>query len=480
MRGRTVGLVAVLAAGFLDLLNVTVVNVALPTIITFLPASPGQAQGILTGYTLAFAVGLISGARLGRMFGLRRTFVAGTAGFAAASLGCGLSWSAEVLVAGRVLQGLCAAVMVPQVLALIQVMYPPEHRARPMAAFSGLLGAAASLGPIVGGVLVDLGDPRTAWRLVFLINVPIALAAAAVAAARVPEHRPAEPVRLDLPGVALAAAAAALLLGGLAGLANPGELEVKVVAVVAGVGLLVVFLAQQRAADRRGGSPLVPLALQGRGAFRAATVTQLLFFVPVMGFSLVLTQYVQTSLGYSPLAAGLLVLPWSVLVGVGAGLGTTVLLPRLGRVVVTVGLLVMAAGIGAVAGVVAAAGPGGPSWWALLPGIAVGGLGMGLVVAPLTEIALREVPVGLASEASGIYNSVGQLSAALGFATIGAVYFASTTAATGPADPVFAAATTTALLAGSGVAVLAAATTWALPRRAAPAASSGSADPSRW
>ena len=164
--------------------------------------------------------------------------------------------------------------------------------------------------------------------------------------------------------------------------------------------------------------------------------------------------------------SGLLVLPWSVLVGVGAGLGTTVLLPRLGRSVVSAGLLVMATGIAAVAAVIAAAAAPGPAWWALVPGVAVGGLGMGLVVAPLLEIALSEVPVRLASEASGVYNSVGQLSAALGFATLGALYFAQT-ADTAATDPVHVTATATALLTGAGVAVLAAVSTLALPRRPA-------------
>ncbi len=460
------GLVAVLAAGFLDLLNVTVVNVALPRIITYLPASSAQAQGILTAYTLTFAVGLITGARLGRMFGLRRVFVVGTLGFALTSLVCGLAGSAAVLIGARAAQGLCAAVMVPQVLALIQVMYPPAERARPMAAFSGLLGAAASLGPIVGGLLADVGGPANGWRAVFLVNVPIAVVAAVVAARRVPEERTASTVGLDVPGLVVAAGAAVLLLGGLSALTAPATRVLGVGAVVVGVGLLVVFLAAQRAADRRGATPLVPLALQGRGTFRAATLTQLLFFVPVMGFSLVITQYLQTYLGYTPLQSGLLGLPGSFPVGVGAGRGTTVLLPRLGRSVVSAGLLVMATGIAAVAAVIAAAAAPGPAWWALVPGVAVGGLGMGLVVAPLLEIALSEVPVRLASEASGVYNSVGQLSAALGFATLGALYFAQT-ADTAATDPVHVTATATALLTGAGVAVLAAVSTLALPRRPA-------------
>lgn len=448
------GLVAILSAGFLDLLSMTIANVALPTIAVRLPATPAQAQGILTAYTVTFAVGLITGARLGRILGLRRTFILGTVGFAATSLLCGLSGSAVVLILARALQGLCAAVMVPQILALIQVIYPAGERARPMAAFSGMLGAAASLGPIVGGLLVQAGNPQISWRAVFLINVPLALAAAVVTARTVPAHRSAQTVRLDLLGLFLSAAAVLLLLAGLAGFSTPDHAVVDLGAVLAGAALLVAFLAQQRGSSLHGQTPLVPLRLQVRGIFRAAAVVQLLFFIPVMGFSFVLTQYLQTHAGYSPLATGLIVLPWSILVGVGAGLGTSVLLPRLGRTVITGGLLVMAVGIAAVA-VVIAAGPAVPTWWQFLPGAAVGGFGMGLVVAPLTEMALSEIPVQLASEASGVYNSVGQLSAALGFATLGTLYFALAAPASGPDDPVYATAAEAALFAGSGILIIA-------------------------
>ena len=156
MRTRTLGLVAILLAVFVDLLGVTIVTVALPSITTDLDASAAQAQAVLSGYTLTFAVGLITGARLGRLLGLRRAFVIGVVGFTLASLACGLADAAWLLVAARVIQGLFAALMVPQVLAFIQLMYEPSERAKPMAAFSALLGIAAAAGPILGGVLIAL------------------------------------------------------------------------------------------------------------------------------------------------------------------------------------------------------------------------------------------------------------------------------------------------------------------------------------
>ncbi len=463
MRSRTIGLTAVLLAAFVDLLGVTIVTVALPAITTDLAATPGQSQAILSGYTLTFAVGLITGARLGKRLGLRRVFVIGMAGFTLASLACGLADAAWFLVAARIVQGAFAAVMVPQVLSFIQLMYAPEERAKPMAAFSALLGIAAAAGPILGGVLIALDVLGTGWRGVFLVNVPIGIVVAALAVRTLPPARPEGRIGLDLLGLALSASSMFLILRGLAGLPSAGGAVIDLAAMLVGAALFVVFLLQQRGRDRRGGQPLVPLALQQRGTFRAAMGVQILFFIPVMGFSLVITQYVQEHLGYSALLAGLVVLPWAVLTGVGAGVGTTVLLPLMGRAVVHVGLIVMGLGMGGVVAAVLLAADQ-PSFWSLLPGSAIGGLGMGLVVGPLTETALSRVDLDHASEASGLFNSVGQLSASFGFATIGSTNFVLAAAADGPSDPVYDTATSTALAIGIVVAVVAALVALCLPR----------------
>lgn len=463
MRSRTLGLVAILLAVFVDLLGVTIVTVALPAITSDLNASPTQAQAVLSGYTLTFAVGLITGARLGKRIGLRRAFVIGVAGFTLASLACGLAEVAWFLVTARVLQGLFAALMVPQVLSFIQLMYEPTERAKPMAAFSALLGIAAAAGPILGGVLVALDLFGTSWRGVFLINVPIGIAIAALALRTLPPARSQERVSLDMVGLALSAASLFLILRGLAGLADTASPIIEVAAIVVGVALFIVFLVQQRVSENRGGQPLVPLALQQRSTFRSAMAVQVLFFIPVMGFSLVITQYVQNHLDYSALLAGLVVLPWAILTGVGAGVGTTALLPRLGRIVIQAGLITMSLGMALVVGAVVLA-PDQPSFWHFLPGAAIGGLGMGLVVGPLTETALSRVAREHASEASGLFNSVGQLSASFGFATVGSAYFAITATATSSSDPAYDLGLSVALGVGIAVALIAAVVAFRLPR----------------
>ncbi|AUM20112.1 MFS transporter [Rhodococcus ruber] len=461
MSSRTLGLVAILLAAFVDLLGVTIVTVALPSITDDLAASSTQSQAMLSGYSLTFAVGLITGARLGRLLGLRRAFVIGVAGFTMASLACGLAGAAWVLVLARVMQGLFAALMVPQVLAFIQLMYDPSERAKPMAAFSALLGIAAAAGPILGGVLIALDLYGTGWRGVFLVNVPIGVVVVALAWRALPPARARGHIRLDPVGLALSAASLFLVMWGLAGLAATRTPLVEVGVIVLGLALFVVFLAQQRASEHRGGQPLVPLVFQQRSTFRSAVAVQVLFFIPVMGFSLVITQYVQTHLGYSALLAGLVVLPWALLTGVGAGVGTTVLLPRLGRLVIQTGLVTMSLGMALVIAVVLLA-PAGPAFWHFLPGSAVGGLGMGLVVGPLTETALSRISREHASEASGVFNSVGQLSASFGFATVGSAYFA--ISATGTADPLHNYALGIALSVGIAVALLAAVVAVRLPR----------------
>ncbi len=464
MRSRNLGLVAILLAAFVDLLGVTIVTVALPSITNDLEAGPAQSQAMLSGYTLTFAVGLITGARLGKRLGLRRAFVIGVAGFTLASLACALAGAAWVLVLARVVQGLFAALMVPQVLAFIQLMYDPSERAKPMAAFSALLGIAAAAGPILGGVLIALDLFGTGWRGVFLVNVPIGVVVAGLALRALPPARADGHVRLDPAGLALSAASLFLMMWGLAGLADTQTPLVQVAVISLGLVLFLVFLVQQRASDRRGGQPLVPLALQQRSTFRSAVGVQILFFIPVMGFSLVITHYVQTHLDYTALLAGLVVLPWALLTGVGAGVGTTVLLPRMGRRVIHIGLLTMSLGMALVVAVVLLA-PAGPAFWHFLPGSAIGGLGMGLVVGPLTEIALSRVSREHASEASGVFNSVGQLSASFGFATVGSTYFAIAAGAAGPSDGLYSDALSVALGVGIGAALLAAAVAVRLPQR---------------
>lgn len=458
MQHRTLALAVLLLAGFLDLLGVTIVTVALPTITVDLAATASQTQAVLAGYTLTFAVGLISGARLGRLLGVRRAFLIGCAGFTIASLACGLAPGATFLVGARIAQGLFAALMIPQVLATIQLMYEPAERARPMAAFSALLGIAASAGPILGGLIIGLDLFESSWRGVFLINVPLGLIILVMGLRTLPASEP-EQVHLDITGLAMSAASLFMVIYGLSALAETGQAANGVIAIAAGTALFVAFIAQQRFTERRGGHPLVPNTLRERGVFRSAMGVQILFFIPVMGFSLVVTQYVQSGLGYTAFLAGLVVLPWAVFTGVGAGIGTTSLLPRIGRKVIQAGFVVMAGGIALVIAAILATS-GEPVFWMLLPGSALGGLGMGLVVGPLTEISVSQVSREHASDASGLFYSVGQLSASFGFATVGGIYFS---ISAGSSDHTT--ATTVALAVAIGIALIAAVASLGLPRR---------------
>ncbi|MCP3802837.1 DHA2 family efflux MFS transporter permease subunit [Allokutzneria sp. A3M-2-11 16] len=424
-------LAVILVAAFMDLIDVTILNVVLPAIEADLGATPAQLQWMVGGYALALAVGLITGARLGDLLGHRRVFVAGLAGFALASALCGLAGSAGALIGARVLQGLLAAVMIPQVLTQIQLMYPPRRRAAPMAAFTALSGLAATLGPILGPALLawDLGG--LGWRLVFWVNVPIGLFAAVAARRLLPKDRPGAARRLDLAGLVLSATGLFLVLYPLN---HNGHWEL----LAAGAVVLAVFVVH----ERRVADPLVDLSLLRVRSVSGGLLLQLLFFVPTMGFFLVYMLHLQNAAGFGPTRAGLMMLPWSVAVPVFAGLAVAVLMPRIGRVTVQIGLIVLAAGFAVIA-----AHP--EAVW----GPIVGGAGMGLIIAPLAQLTLGEVPETAAGSASGLYNTVAQLAASLGVAIIGSHYASTSSLAS-------------SLWLGVALLAVAFAATFLLPRRA--------------
>ncbi|WP_067810890.1 MFS transporter [Actinomadura kijaniata] len=417
-RNRSLALTVILLAAFLDLIAVTILNVVLPAVQADLRAGPAHLQWIQAGYTLAFALGMISGARLGDMLGHRRVLVAGVAGFAAASALCGLAPDPDVLVAARVLQGLCAAAMIPQVLSQIQVMYAPEERGGPMAAFAALSGLAATLGPIVGPALLEWDLWGTGWRLVFWANVPLAALVAVAALRMLPDSRSPSADRLDLVGVALSAAGLLLVLYPLITAADRTGWPLWTwLSLAAGLAVLAVFARW----ERRVAAPLVRMSLFRFRSVNGGLLVQMLFFVPTMGFFMVFMLFLQTGLGMGPARAGLVILPWSVAVPVFATMAA-VLSPRLGRATVQIGLVVMAAGFALIAVPAAAATPD-TGWTDLVWGVLVAGAGMGLVVAPLTQLTLRDVPVADAGSGSALYNTVTQLAASVGVAVVGTFFF---------------------------------------------------------
>jgi len=420
--GRTAALISLLLASTMELIDVTIVNVALPTIESELGASGSQLQWMVAAYPLAFAVALVTGSRLGDAFGRKRLFLVGLVGFTLMSAACGLAPNAETLVAFRALQGLGAAAMIPQVMSNIQVMYAPEERAKAMGAFTGLAGLATVLGPVLGAVLTNADIAGASWRPVFLINIPVGLIALAAAIRFIPESRSERRPNLDPVGVVT-------LGGGLLAVLYPLTMGREqewpawgFAMIVVGVAVLVRFGRAQRRAEDAGREPLVALSLYRGRAFAGGSTVLMVLFVSMSAYFLSQTVYFQAGLGWSVLKAGLVGIPFAVTTAAFAGFGVTVLAPRIGRRVLQYGAAVLALGVALQAAVVHVA-TADTSFWLFVPTLVVTGAGFGLMVAPIGMFTIAEVPVEKAGSASGLFNTTTQLANAAGIALLGTLFF---------------------------------------------------------
>lgn len=417
--GRWLLLATVLGSG-MAFVDQTAVNVALPRIGQELDASLPALQWTVNGYTLTLAAFILLGGSLGDRFGRRRVFLIGTAWFAVASLLCAVAPDPATLVAARALQGLGGALLTPGSLALVQAGFVPEHRARAIGAWSGLLGAAGAAGPLLGGWLVD----AVSWRAVFLVNLPFALVVLLVAG----RHLPADPPsagsaaaggRFDLAGallgaVALAALTQALVLAGEGGPgAPPGG-----AATLAAAGLLA--LAAFVVVERRAADPMVPPAIFASRRFTVANLVTLVLYAALSGLMFVLGLQLQVAVGFSALGAGMAMLPTTVLMllfSARAGQLATRVGPRLPM---TVGPAVAAAGVLALGRV----GPD-PAGRLLqvyltevLPAVTLFGIGLTLTVAPLTATVLAAAPADRVGLASGVNNAVARVAGLLAVAAL--------------------------------------------------------------
>ncbi len=467
-RARTAALISLLLASTMELMDATIVNVALPTIEAELSATGVQLQWMVAAYPLAFAVALVTGSRLGDAFGRKRLFVAGLVGFTVTSAACGLAPTAESLVLFRALQGFGAAAMIPQVMSSIQVLYAPHERAKAMGAFSGLAGLATVLGPVLGAVLTEADIAGSSWRPVFLVNVPLGLLALVAAVKLIPESYGAR--RPDLRvgsmltlGLGLLAVLYPLTSG------REGGWPVWVFVMMAvGTGVLVRFAVRQQRAEAAGGEPLLTLSLYRNRAFAAGSTVLLVLFVSMAAYFLAQTVYVQAGLGWSVLKAGLVSVPFALTTAVFAGVGVTVVAPRIGRRVMSVGAVVLAVGVLLQALVVHGATASTSYWW-FVPTLVVAGAGFGLMVAPIGMFTISEVPIERAGSASGLFNTTTQLASAVGIALLGTAFFevASRQATRVPAEA-FGPAFEVVLVAVAALMVVAAVASRALPE-AAPA-----------
>ncbi|MBC9732310.1 MFS transporter [Nocardioides marmotae] len=400
--GRAVIAAATLGSG-LTLLDGTVVNVALVRIGEDLDASLAQLQWVTNGYLLSLASLILLGGSLGDRFGRRRVFVVGTVWFALASLACGLAPTAETLIAARVLQGVGGALLTPGSLAMIQGAFAAEDRPRAIGAWSGLGGVATAIGPFVGGALVD----HASWRWIFGVNLPLAVLTVAVAVRAVPETRdPHAAGRIDLPGAALATLGLAGTTYALIEWGDALALPAGVLAVAALVAFVVV--------ERRRPDPMLDPALFADRTFSAANAMTLLVYAALGAVMFFLVIELQTVGGYSALAAGTATLPITacmlLLAARGGALGA-----RIGpRVPMTLGPLVMAVGVALLLGV----GADVDYLTDVLPGVTVFGLGLALLVAPLTATVLAAAPDEQAGVASGVNNAVARAGSLLAVAAL--------------------------------------------------------------
>jgi EmrB/QacA subfamily drug resistance transporter len=404
--GRWVVLATVLASG-MAMLDASAVNVALPAVGRDLGSGLAGLQWTLSGYTLALASLILLGGALGDRYGRRRVFLIGVVWFAVASLGCGLAQTTGQLVAARVLQGIGGALLAPGSLAIIQSSFPHADRPRAIGAWSAFGGVAGLVGPFLGGFLVDAAS----WRWVFLINAPLAVVVVLVGLRHVPESRdPERTGRFD----ALGAAWGALALAGvtyalIAAGDGPGRPQVwgsAAVGVLAGVAFVV--------RERRATEPMLPTEVFADREFTGANLSTFLIYGALGGWSFFLVVQLQNVLGYSATAAGAATIPSIVVLSLLSS-RTGALAQRTGaRLPMTVGPLVAAAGVLLLSRVEA-----GSSYWVdVLPGSLVSGLGLALLVAPLTATVLEAAPDHLAGVASGVNNAVARAANLLAVAAL--------------------------------------------------------------
>ncbi|MFI1186988.1 MFS transporter [Streptomyces californicus] len=421
-RRRWFALAIVMTAAFMDLVDVTIVNIAIPSIQQETGASVAAIQWITAGYALAFAAGLITGGRLGDIYGRKRLFLIGIGGFTLASALCGLAGGPEMLVAARILQGATAALMVPQVLSIVHATFPAHERGKVFGLFGAIVGLGAVSGPLLGALLTQGDLFGLGWRPIFLINLPVGIAGLILGAKYIRESKAPKAVRLDLPGVALITLAMLMLIYPLT---RGHELGWPLWGHLSMVGSLFVFgvlVRYQRHKARNDGSPLIELSLFRVKSFAAGIAVQLTFGVGLGIFFLVWTLYMQTGLGWSVLRAGTTGVPFSVAVSVAAAVSVQKLVPRFGRKVLQAGALLMIAGLLTYLWESERYGLGITSLQMAVP-LVVMGVGMGLIVAPLTDAVLSEVPKEHAGSASGLINTVQQMGTALGLGLVSVVFF---------------------------------------------------------
>ena len=413
-------LATVLLGGLLAMVDFFIVNVALPTMGRDLHASTGLLELVVSGYATAYAVLLVVGGRLGDAHGRRRLFLIGIVAFTVTSLICGIAPTATTLVIARVLQGAAAALLVPQTLSTIQATGDMTARARALGWFGATGGAAAVVGQVVGGLLVNANIADSGWRPIFLVNVPIGVVGYWFARRHVPETRSPVAAPPDLHGTSLlAATVVSVLIPVTEGRALGWPTWSTVMLATAPVWA-VAFAVVERRVERRGDVPLVPPSVMRHRSMRRGLPLAGAFFAGFGAFLFVYALLAQGQLGFSPLKAGLALTPMAISF-LGASLLMPLLVPRFGRTVITAGAAIQFFGLALLIATLESAWPTVGAGQ-LAGGLLVLGFGQGLVMPALIRVVLSEVPVSEAGVGSGALTTTQQVSLAMGVATLGTLF----------------------------------------------------------
>jgi EmrB/QacA subfamily drug resistance transporter len=417
-RLRWVVAFVVLSANVMDLLDATIVNVAGPSIHRHLGGGANTIQWLSAGYTLAFAVLLIAGARLGDIFGRRRLFLIGSAGFTLFSAACAVAPDIGVLIAFRALQGAFGALMIPQGFGLLKQVFDDEDEFTKATGLFGPATGVAMLGaPILAGALVDANLWGTGWRLVFLINIPIGAVALALAIRSLPRGASHAGLKLDVGGVWLVGLGLVAIIYPLIQGQSDGWPAWTFCLLAVGIGLLLAFLRYEQ---RHGSNPLIEPSLLRNRTYLSGVAVTLALFGAFGGLLLCISLYGQLGEGWSPIHAGLTLTPM-VAGMIGGMLVSLAVVGRLGRRVLHIGILLICAGTATVA--VILTGTHAATTWDLVPGLLLVGAGLGASFGPLFSFILSSVTMDEVGSASGVMEAVQQLSTALGVAILGTIFF---------------------------------------------------------
>ncbi|WP_369389922.1 MFS transporter [Streptomyces sp. CG1] len=463
---RWVALAVLLTATLLDLLDATIINIAVPSIQRDIDASNTAVQWITAGYTLSFAIGLITGGRLGDIFGRKKVFLLAMAGFTVASALSGVATGPDMLIVTRILQGLMASLMVPQVLSIMQVTFAPQEMGRAFGMFGAVSGIGAVSGPVLGALLTEGDVFGLSWRPIFLVNIPVGIIGLILGRRYLNESKAPSTPRLDLVGVVLATLGLLMLLYPLTRGQELGWPAWSLVCMPASLLVFAGFVLHQRSKIRRDGFPLVELSLFKVRSFSAGIVVQLIFGTAFGLFSLTGALYMQIGLGWTPVHSALTSLMFGVTMSVTAIFSIQKLVPRFGRKVLQTGALLLIAGL-AIYGWLAREHGTGVTTTLLIVPLVVAGAGLGMIMAPLTSAVLSEVPGEHAGSASGLVNTVNQLGLSFGLGLTSVTFFTSVPSNATSGKPYIGAFTDSLWWVGGGMA-LAFLLMFALPKSAQP------------